>query len=58
MHQNLPNLECIIPDNLPAWQDSRSSNNYTNKSKHMTQGRKFGLFLAKPPFFLQSLKGD
>ena len=50
LQENLPNLECIVPDNVPAWQDSRSSNNYINKSKHMTQDRKFGLFLAKSPF--------
>ena len=28
LQENLPNLECIIPDKVPAWQISRSSSNY------------------------------
>lgn len=52
LQENLSNLECVVPDNVPAWQDSQSRNNYINKSKHMTRTRKFGLFLAKSPFSL------
>lgn len=52
LQENLSNLECVVPDNVPAWQDSQSRNNYINKSKHMTRARKFGLFLAKSPFSL------
>lgn len=54
--ENLPNLERVIPVSVPAWQDSRSSNDYKDKSKHMTQDRKFGLFLAKSPFSCKALK--
>lgn len=49
LQENLPSLQWIVPDNVPAWQDSRSSNSYINKPKHMTQDRKFGL-LGKIPF--------
>lgn len=48
--KNLHNLECVVPHSVPAWQNSQSSNNYVNNSKHMTQDRKFGFFLAKSPF--------
>lgn len=49
LQENLPNLQWIIPNNVPAWQDSWSSTSYINKPKHMTQDRKCG-FLSKIPF--------
>lgn len=54
--ENLPNLECVVPDSVAAWQNSWSSDDYINKPKHMTQDRKFGFFLAKSPFSCKVLK--
>lgn len=50
LQESQPNLVCIVPYNVSAWQGSRSNNNHMHKSKHMTQNRKLGLSLAKSSF--------
>lgn len=54
LQESQPNLVCIVPDNVSAWQGSQSNNNHINKSKHMTQDRKLGLSWKNP--LLHSVK--